>query len=1021
MISGLGRRPVLLLALIASAAPGLYVGLVWTAVLAESYLRFSRPWLAPLALMAMTFVAIRLARHGSGWGRGRKLMADGLTSLAVLSSALAATGPELGRPLDRLAIVVVIDRSRSIDLVPNAERRVDTELEVAQESMGDDDLVATVAFAADAATEEPLRTKSRTRSAQRADLGRDGTDIAAGLKRALAEMPADAAARIVLMSDGVPTRGDVMAAAAAAVASDIPIDTVLLEQRQIPDVRVVSLRVTPRANEGETLAMRVVVSSPAATEIELRIKLDGRLIRRSRARLEAGDNVLRIPDPAPGAGLHRYDVEVTSLDHELDESADDNSASAFVRVRGPARALVIDGDPGATAFVATALTEAGFRVDQGAASAVPTDIDGMAGYDLIVLGDVPAHALAPRQLDALASYVRDLGGGLLLTGGDRSMGPGGYARTPVEEVSPVSFDLKHDQRRASLAEVLAIDISGSMAVRVGGHTKLELANEGAARSAALLGPGDHLGVVHVDTAPKWSVPLGPVTDKAAIDAAIRGVGPGGGGILVDVALDEAYAALRRATVNLKHALVFADGADAENITPAVQAGVSAALQDGITTSCVSLGQGPDVPALEEMSKRGGGRFYIVEDAARLPSVFTQETILAARSALVERPFRVAQTASNAVTQGVPFTEAPELDGYVVTVAKPSANVILAGPESDPILAIWSSGVGRAAAFSSDLKDRWGGKWTHWKPAARLVAQIARDIGRREDDRRVRLEADTAGGQLQLSATVVDDDGRMQSFRRLKAVVRGPDGYRRDVSLEAAGAGSYAATVPLERPGAYIAVAMDEVTGDPVATTGAALSAGEEMRPTGSDRALLARIAELTGGRARDTLAGIFRDRGARRFAYKDITMAMAMAAALGLLLSVAARRLAIGGEAAVWLGRAVSRLLPAVKAAARETDRDARATLDALLASKQQGREPESERSPTSEATARAEALRIEPLNATAEPATAASPTQPGDAAWPEVAAATTAEPPPPTAPTSDGSPARSAAEILLERRKKRR
>src|SRR6185369_12217456 len=118
--------------------------------------------------------------------------------------------------------------------------------------------------------------------------------------------------------------------------------------------------------------------------------------------------------------------------------------------------------------------------------------------------------LASSQIDALASYTKDLGGGLLLMGGDHSMGPGGYARTPIEEVSPVSFDLKKEKRRASLAEVIAIDYSGSMSAIVGGQTKLALANEAAARSASLLGPGDRLGVEHVDDRVAWTVPLAAV-------------------------------------------------------------------------------------------------------------------------------------------------------------------------------------------------------------------------------------------------------------------------------------------------------------------------------------------------------------------------------------------------------------------------------------------------------------------------------------------------------------------------------
>jgi hypothetical protein len=194
-------------------------------------------------------------------------------------------------------------------------------------------------------------------------------------------------------------------------------------------------------------------------------------------------------------------------------------------------------------------------------------------------------------------------------------------------------------------------------------------------------------------------------------------------------------------------------------------------------------------------------------------------------------------------------------------------------------------------FTSDYKDRWGVAWTGWPGAARLFAQLGRDITRRADDPRVRLDAEAAGGELHLRAAVVDDDGRTESFRRLVARVGGPDGFRRDVPLEAVGAGAYAATVPLSRPGAFIVTAVDETTNEPVATTGAVLTAGEELRPTGTDRALLSRLATLTGGKMRDTLAGVFRDRDERRFAYRSITAPLLLLTALALLLSVAARRL----------------------------------------------------------------------------------------------------------------------------------
>ena len=1001
---GLARRPILIAGLGLGALPALYVGLCWASLLSDAHLRFARPWVTLVALSATSFIALRLASASTVQGRWRRRLGDAWSLAAALATSLAAAGPQLGRPLDRLTILVAVDRSRSIDLVPSAATRVDRELRIAELDMQGDDRIGTVAFAAEAVTEDPPRPRSDLAAPQRAAIGRDGTDLAAAIRRALAEVPADSAARVVLVSDGVATRGDTFSAISAAVAAGVPVDVLPLEQRPVADVRVVSVRAPTRADEGEALDLRVVTSSPAPADVELRVRIDGQLVAKSTLRIAAGEDVVRLREKAPSAGLHRYDVEITALDPRLDETPDDNSGSAFVRVRGQASALVIDGD-GKGAFVARALEQGAFRVDQGAASSVPADIGGLAAYDVVFLGDVRALDLSPAQIEALSSYVRDLGGGLVLMGGDRSMGPGGYARTPLEEVSPVSFDLKQDKRRASLAEVIGIDISGSMGAAAGRNTKLELANEAAARSAALLSPDDLLGVEHVDTVVHWSVKLGPVADRVAIERAIRGVGVGGGGIYVDITLDAGYAELRKQATNLKHMLLFADGSDAEEMK-GCRAKVSQAFAAGITTSVVALGNGSDVPELETLSRLGNGRFYLVEDATRLPSVFAQETILAARSAIVEKPFSVARGASSSITAGVDFGEAPPLEGYVVTIPKPRASVLLSGPEGDPILASWAAGVGRAAAFTSDLKDRWGRAWTSWPGAARLVAQMARDVARREEDARVRVESEASGGELHVRATVTGDDGRADSFRRFVVHATGPDGFAHEGALEASAAGAYGASIPLGGPGTYMAVIRDERTGEVVGTTGAALTAGEELRPTGSDLGLLGRIAELSGGKRRDTLAGIFRDRGARRFAYQDLTALLVILAGAGLLLMVAARRLALPEAWAAWPARLRGLFNPRASHTEPAAP-DPRATLGALIQSRERAA---SERPAPADAPTPPPA-RPAPIAKAPAPAVAPRPVMgnPGTPK-PSVPAAGPAEPP--------GKPPLSAAEILLARRK---
>ncbi|MCB9576819.1 MAG: VWA domain-containing protein [Polyangiaceae bacterium] len=986
------------------------MALVWTRLIPERYLRLERPLLALPCAIAVAFVAHRLLRLPGRQSRLRRTVTELLVTLAAITAALATIGTEIGKPLDRLAVLVAIDRSRSIDLVPDADSRIRAELQVAELGMRDDDRIGTIAFAAEAQIEDPLRPRTRLPAPQKVELGRDGTDIGAAIRRALAEVPSDAAARIVLLSDGVSTRGDAVEAAAAAVAAGVPVDVVPLDQAKLPDVRLVAVRMPSRASEKETLEMRIVTSSTSPAPVEVRVYRDGELLRKGNAKVSAGEDVLRLREEAPGPGLHRYDVQISSLDPKLDEAPEDNAGSTFVRVRGQAAALVLEGQPKLAEPLRRALEGGAFRVDVSGPAGVPADVAGFAAYDVVVLSDIPASDLSPTQLDALATYVRDLGGGLLLMGGDKSMGPGGYGKTPVEEVSPVSFDLKQERRRASLAEVIAIDYSGSMAMRVGKNTKLELANEAAARSAELLGSGDRLGVMHVDTRVEWTVPLGPVTDKQKIQKAIRGVGPGGGGIYVDLSLQNAYAALDREKVNLKHVLLFSDGADAEERTDSFSL-VRAAKARGITTSVVALGRGSDVSDLETMSKLGSGRFYLVEDASRLPAVFAQETILAARSSINETTFKPQPSTMGPAIRGIDFSGEPALTGYVVTIPKGRAQVHLRGPEGDPTLATWSVGIGRAAAFTSDYKDRWGAAWTSWSPAARMFAQLARDITRRGDDPRVRLEADAAGGQLHVRATVVDDDGRTESFRRLTVRVGGPDGYRRDVPLEAVGAGAYAATIPLSRPGAYVATALDELSKQPVATTGAVLTAGEELRPTGSDRALLSRVSELTGGKVRDTLAGIFTDREAKRFSYRNLTVPLLFLAAFLLLSGVAARRLAMPEalsrlKARVAGGLSRPRERRAQKAAEQAREAEAQTqTLEALQSAKQR-------------TTVHAPPVVRDDIAPASVPRFARAPVPPPGQPPPPAAS------PPPAAGAAAGPPSSrqlSAAEILLARRRGRK
>src|SRR5207244_1117201 len=96
-------------------------------------------------------------------------------------------------------------------------------------------------------------------------------------------------------------------------------------------------------------------------------------------------------------------------------------------------------------------------------------------------------------------------------------GPGGYYKSPIDPILPVSMELRNEHRKLALAIVVALDRSGSMAVPVsGGKVKMDLANLGTASVLDLMGPMDEFGCIAVDTIPHTIAPLAQVTDKAPI-------------------------------------------------------------------------------------------------------------------------------------------------------------------------------------------------------------------------------------------------------------------------------------------------------------------------------------------------------------------------------------------------------------------------------------------------------------------------------------------------------------------------
>jgi len=875
-------------------------------------------WLLVLVPLAALLVMVRLpwwraARHAGPVARGQGLRQEarrlGLRLFWTTLLVLALAGVSLVRDLDRQATVFVLDTSASVATVRDQGEAM---IQSAERRLRRDDLAGVVVTAAGAQVEEaPTR---QPLFARLTSAGSDAaTDLAAGLHLAGALVPGGYSGRAVLVSDGRQTRGDAVAAARELAARGMVVDVLPLGPEAAPDVRLDVVDLPDTGHRGELTTLTARLFSSIATTGSLRVYRDDGLLLERPIDLRSGRQDVALPVPVGEPGWHRYQVEVVANDPATDSTTANNALGAVQRVLGPPRALVVVQQPEAAGFLPEALRAAGAEVEVAAPSGVPADLAGWARYDLTVLADVPSAALPPGSMDLLEAYVRDLGRGLVMTGGPNSFGPGGYADTPVERALPVSMDLRGRGRQPRVALVLVIDKSGSME-----GPKIELAKEAAARSIRLLRPDDQAGVLVFDSVPQWVAPLTPASERDRLEQAIGAI-YASDGTEIYPAVAAGFAAVSAAQADVKHLILLTDGRSASG---GEYVDLFRQMQDAhVTLSTVGVGDDVDAGLLQAMARAGRGRYHFAADPSSIPQIFTQETIMATRTILVDQRFYPAAASAGPLLRGM--TVVPPLDGYVAVTPKERSEVALLAPEGDPVLAAWQHGAGRAVVWTPDLAGRWSAAWASSPAATTLWGNVVSWLLPPPDAgalaARVEAKSDDA-------IAVVAENTRPGDWVQTwptHAVLLGPNGQRQEVELTPAGPGRYQAALPQPGPGAYVVQATQVRDGGGELRTEAGWVAPypTEYRETGVDRALLAQVAAAGGGRVLDDPVDAVTPPPARpALAHWPLAPLVLVLAALTWPLEIAARRLPVPARP-VWLRHVpvgARRLVPAPAPAVKE-------------------------------------------------------------------------------------------------------
>jgi hypothetical protein len=711
------------------------------------------------------------------------------------------------------------------------------------------------------------------------------TNLESGLTAAVGLAPSGG--RVVVLSDGGQTTGDLLATAALARRRGVEVDWVPLSDPRRRDAAITRIAVPAAVHVGDTVPLALTMHSTVSGFAVLGVSSDGAAPRTETIRLSTGDNPLLLLYTASRAGWHSFKATISLPG---DTTGANDSLGAVTEVFAAPRVLSVGS---AASVVPALLAHDGLHVTDERPSALPTSAAAYGSQDAVVLDDVSATELSSAQIAALSSAVRAGGLGLLVLGGPHSFSLGHYATSGLQALLPVASLVPGNLQRRNVAIELVLDRSGSMIDLAGGVPKIEMARVAARQSATFIAAHqDQLGIVDFDIIPHTLVALERLDSKTAakrVDLRVDGL-QADGGTNIYLGLKAGYEQLLKSNAKERHMILMTDGiSEAEDYGPLL-AKLKAAH---ISVATVALGSDADRTLLAEIAAATGGHAYVTDNAKQLPHIFAKETQLSAKPVRVTGHLSVAVSSDSTVVRSLAGKRLPGLLGNVVTQLKTGAQAdLLAGDtasRTDPALAEWQTAAGRVVTWTPGLGAPWAPAWVAetglWDDAVRWTER-----GVTATALAPHALGNTAGAlQIDLSGA----GSAALDVTSISGTLTARDGAVTKVNFAAVGPSLFQVGVPSLSAGIYRFALRTHGGGSESATGEVAVPYSAEYSPVTAAISPLGQLVAQTGGSV------LGRDRESSIAARSDSLRWLFTLLALALfLIGVAARMLpeATGGE-----------------------------------------------------------------------------------------------------------------------------
>jgi hypothetical protein len=687
-----------------------------------------------------------------------------------------------------------------------------------------------------------------------------GSALASALQLAAAQS-ADGPANIMLVSNGLQTRGDAQAEAHRLIDRGITIQTSAapVTTAGMPEFAVRSLSLPATARLGETVVMHVKIEADHQITEALSIKTGRSPAASFKQSFAPGLNKMDLPIPLHELGL--VSVQLT-----MGQSAVSNAA---IFVTAPSSILLVTdpSDQGIAPALTSLLGDSAAVVSRSPGLLSSTDLSQAS---VIVLNDTPITELSPAIQQQILNAVHH-GTGLMVSGAAKSFGPGGYADSKLADALPLKPAQQLQETDPVVSVVLIVDTSGSMYGQ-----KLAICKEMCRLVISHLHPQDKVGVIEFFGGMRWAAPIQPVGDGEMLNRVISRFTAGGDNKLYP-AIEDAGEALANVEARSKHILVMSDGDD--EVAPFSTLAQSLSEQ-GINISAAATMPDPgERNVMPDVARWGRGRLYTVPDRFSIPDIKFKEPKPAMVSPLVLKPTAILP-GDDGLLRDLSTSQWPAIEGYVRTTAKPTSDVLLQAGDGSPLLARWQFGGGQVAALPTQLGSALSQQLAQTPAFAHLLAGLFRELSAAKPSQPLQISTQIRPAGLEVAIDWATPDQAAPQLLHLSLSSVSRPAYQQD--LICTSPGHWDALFPAVTSGNY---RIDGKADQAIATAAVAINPPAAFPRLSSDQDLLNQLSTARPSVEDQSLAAAIPS--LRTLDLRQILIPLAV---LFLLLYVAARR-----------------------------------------------------------------------------------------------------------------------------------